>query len=824
MKPINQLISQIIPSKKSNGQVSDNQNQGDARAATQEEAKLKQQMGQFSMGLVSIQDIIAPEAIEVDFTYQKINSRYTRTLFISGYPRMVLANWLSPLINFPYSVDVAMHITPVDTADILKNLRRKITEMEAELTSDIRQGKITNIDTEIKLEDAKTMQEQLAKGAERFYQLGLYVTLSSPSVEELDKMTRQLQSLLGSILLISKRASLQMDEGFKTTLPMGVDKLQVLRNMDTTSLATTFPFTSSELTQDRGLVYGINEHNGSLVIFDRFTMENANMVVFAKSGAGKSYAVKLEALRQLMFGTEVLILDPEQEYQDMTESYGGEYINFSFSSPTKINPFDLSNVYEEGENELGQKIISLHALLKVMLGEMSPQEEATLDRALVATYKAKGITPDPETQTKEPPLMEDLYKALIGMESDEGSNIAARLEKYITGSFRGIFDQHTNVDIRNQLTVFSVRDIEDELRPVAMFLILDFIWTRIRKDKRRRNLVVDEAWYFMQHQDTAAFLHAMAKRARKYYLGVTTITQDVEDFMRSEYGRAIVTNSSIQLLLRQSSAAIPILADVFYLSEGEQRFLMAADIGEGLFFAGQNHIAIRVIASPEEHVVITTNPAEIDQIQSAKAQQEQMINQTTQAITQMKQAQQRSLPAENEAQPPENLPPENQNLPPTAPTTNQVGYDYQPPNQQPNYQPNYQAGYQTGYQSGGQPPQTGQMNVDGSTAAGMDFGGGAAPAYPGVDPNTYQQPPATGYQQPQQASSNIQAGGAPTYPAQPAGNYQNPGQMTVNNEVAGHQPGVNQIANLPPANLPQPEQIQPPVDYQPNFNSPNRNN
>ncbi len=619
--------------------------------AQEQDETLKKQMGQFSMGLVSIQDIIAPEAIEVDFTYQKINSRYSRTLFISGYPRMVLANWLSPLINFPYNVDISMHITPVDTADILKNLRRKITEMEAELTSDIRQGKITNIDTEIKLEDAKTMQEQLAKGAERFYQLGLYVTLTSPSVEELDKMTRQLQSLLGSILLISKKASLQMDEGFKTTLPMGIDKLQVLRNMDTTSLATTFPFTSSELTQDQGIVYGINEHNGSLVIFDRFSMENANMVVFAKSGAGKSYAVKLEAVRQLMFGTEIIILDPEREYEDMTKSYGGEYIEFAFGSSTKINPFDLSNVYEEGENELGQKIISLHALLKVMLGEMTPQEEAALDRALVATYKAKGITPDPETQTKEPPLMEDLYKALIGMENDEGNNIAARLEKYIQGSFRGIFDHHTNVDIRNQLTVFSVRDVEDELRPVAMFLILDYIWTRIRKDKKRRSLIVDEAWYFMKHADTAAFLHSMAKRARKYYLGVTTITQDVEDFMRNDYGRAIVTNSSIQLLLKQSSAAVPILAQTFYLSEGEQRLLMAADVGEGLFFAGQNHVAIRVIASPEEHVVITTNPAEMEQIQAARQQQELMINQTTQAIQQLSQGQTQAAEAYTQTAP-----------------------------------------------------------------------------------------------------------------------------------------------------------------------------
>lgn len=608
---------------------------------------LQDQLKTFSMGLVSVQDIIAPEAIEVDFTYQKINSTFTRTLFIAGYPRMVPANWLSPLINFPYSLDVAMHITPVDIKEVLHDLRRKITEMEAEITSDIRSGKISNIDTEIKLEDAKSMQEQLAKGAERFYQFGLYVTITSTSVDELEKMSKQLQSLLGSMLLVSKKASLQMDEGFKTTLPMGVDKLKILRNMDTTSLATTFPFTSSELTMDRGIVYGINEHNGSLVIFDRFSMENANMVVFAKSGAGKSYAVKLEAIRQIMFGTEILILDPEKEYEDMAASVGGEYINFSFNSPTKLNPFDLSSIYEEGENELGQKIISLHALLKVMLGAMTPEEEATLDRALVATYKAKGITPDPETQTKEPPLMEDLYKALIGFENDAGQNLAMRLEKYIKGSFRGIFDQHTNIDIRNQMTVFTVRDIEEELRPVAMFMILDFIWTRVRKERKKRMLIVDEAWYFMKHQDTASFLHSMAKRARKYYLGVTTITQDVEDFMHSDYGRAIVTNASIQLLLKQSSAAIPILADTFYLSEGEQRLLMAADVGEGLFFAGQNHVAMRVIASPEEHVVITTNPEELAEIQKAKATQAANLAQTTQAMQQLSQAQTAPLVTDN---------------------------------------------------------------------------------------------------------------------------------------------------------------------------------
>ncbi|MBD3250838.1 MAG: DUF87 domain-containing protein [Candidatus Pacebacteria bacterium] len=580
-----------------------------------DEQTLKQQeleqIKEFSRGLVTIQDIIAPEAIEVDFTYQKINSTYTRTLFVAGYPRTVPANWLSPLINFPHQINISMFVFPMDSAEILDNLKRKIAEMEAEIQSDIRSGKISNINTEIKLNDARTIREQLAAGAERFFQFGLYITIKAEDKKELDRVTKAIQSTLGSLLIVSKKSTLQMEDGFKTTLPMGEDKLQVTRNMDTTSLATTFPFTSSELTMDSGILYGINEHNDSLVIFDRFRMENANMLILAKSGAGKSYAVKLEILRQLMFDVEVIVLDPEHEYEELSEMVGGEYINFTFDSEAKINPFDLSAVYEEGQNELGQKILSLHGLLKVMLGEMSAEQEALLDRALVKTYKSKGITPDPATQENEPPLMEDLYKVLIGMENEQADDLAARLEKFIKGSFRGIFDKPSNIDITNQFTVFSVKEMEEELRPIAMYVILDFIWTRIKKNLKKRILVIDEAWYFMKHPDSASFIHSMAKRARKYFLGITTITQDVEDFLHTDYGKAIVSNASIQLLMKQSTASIPILAQTFYLSEGERQLLVSADVGEGVFFAGQNHVALRVVASQEEHEVITTDPAEL---------------------------------------------------------------------------------------------------------------------------------------------------------------------------------------------------------------------
>ena len=566
---------------------------------------------ELGQGMVDVKDLIAPPAIEVDFNHLKIGNRYFRTLFVAGYPRFVSANWLAPLINFDHSMQISMYIYPVEGKSVLDNLRRKTAEMEAEIQTDLERGRIINPSTQAKLEDARSLQQQLVRGAERFFQFGLYVTIPAKSLEELDKVTKEVISTLGSLLIVAKQATLQMEDGLKTTIPTCIDKLMITRNMDTTSLATTFPFTSSELTANEGIMYGINEHNDSLIIFDRFTLENANSVIFAKSGAGKSYMVKLEALRSLMFGTEVVVVDPEAEYKTLSEAVGGEYITFGFRSQAKINPFDLSAIYEEGENELGRKILSLHSLFKVIMGKISASEEATLDRALVLTYKMKGITSDPTTQKNEPPLMEDLYKALIGMEDPLARTLADRIEKFVKGSFVGIFDQHSNINIKNPFTVFSLRDMEEALRPIAMFIILDYIWTRIRKEMKKRILVVDEAWYLMKYPDSANFLYSIAKRARKYYLGLTTITQDVEDFLVSDFGKAIITNSSIQILMKQSPAAIDKIAQTFYLSEGEKQFLLAADVGEGLFFVGPNHVAARVVASPDEHKLITTKPSEL---------------------------------------------------------------------------------------------------------------------------------------------------------------------------------------------------------------------
>jgi len=563
-----------------------------------------------SQGTTNVKDIIAPEAIEVDFSDIKINDTYYRTLFVAGYPRFVNANWLSPLINFPHSLSISMFIYPVDGKGVIEDLRRKIAEMEAELQGDIQRGRIINIDTQVKLEDARSLQEQLAKGAERFFQFGLYITIRDDKKDILDRVTNHIKSALGALLIVAKTASLQIEDGFKTTLPTGLDKLKMNRNMDTTSLATTFPFTSSELTANEGLMYGINEHNDSLVVFDRFTLENANMVVFAKSGSGKSYMVKLEILRSLLFDTEVIVIDPEDEYRKLSDAIGGTYIDFSFGSPNRINPFELPQMNEPDENELAMKIISLHSLLKIMLGTMDPQEEALLDRALVMTYQMKGINRDPATHKLEPPLMEDLYKVLNGMEETVARGLADRLEKYVKGSFQGIFSQKSNVNFGNQLTVFGIKNLTDELRPTAIFIILDYIWTKVKRDLKRRLLVVDEAWYLMKSEDSATFLYGIAKRARKYFLGLTTITQDVEDFLKSDHGKAIVSNSSLQVLMKQSSSAIEKLATTFFLSQGERHLLLTAEVGEALFFAGQNHVAMKVVASPEEHILITTNPQE----------------------------------------------------------------------------------------------------------------------------------------------------------------------------------------------------------------------
>jgi len=559
----------------------------------------------------TLSDALAPREVEIDFTYLRVNDHYYRSFFVSGYPRYVEPNWLEPLISFEHSLNISMFIYPSTSKNILDDLKRKIAEMEATIQTDMERGRALDPAVQVALDDAKSLQEQLVKGAERFFRLALYVTVPAKDKEELNNISKLVESTLGSLSITARATTLQMVEGFNSTAPLDLDVLKLDHNMDTTSLATTFPFTTSELTSNEGIIYGINEHNGSLIIFDRFSLENANSVVFAKSGAGKSYMVKLEAVRYLMFGTQVIIIDPEHEYLKLCQAVGGDYVDFSSNSAVNINPFELSSIAEEGENELGRKILTLTGFLKLVLGQLDASQSAILDRALVTTYRLKGITQDPKTQHLPPPLMEDLYKVLVGMEDKSAQELAYRLERFIKGSLAGIFSAPSNLELNSQLIVFSVRDLADQLRPLAMYLILDYIWTKIRKNVQKRLLVVDEAWYMMQNEDSAEFLVGIAKRARKYYLGVTTITQDVEDFLAEDRGKAIISNSSIQVLLKQAPASIEKVAKVFNLSEGEKLLLLSAGVGQGLFFAGPTHVAMSVVASPEEHKLITTNPAEV---------------------------------------------------------------------------------------------------------------------------------------------------------------------------------------------------------------------
>ena len=561
---------------------------------------------------LTLQDTIAPQELEIDFSHLRINQSYYRTFFVSGYPRFVEPNWLEPLISFEHSMTISMFIYPTKSAGVLDDLKRKIAEMEATIQTDLERGREVDPSVAVALEDARALQEQLAKGAERFFQYSLYINVPSRSQEELRNTSQLVESTLGSISITARPTTLQMQEGFNSTMPLGKDVLYLPHNMDTTSLATTFPFTSSELTSPEGVIYGINEHNESLIIFDRFSQENANSVVLATAGAGKSYFVKLESLRSLMFGTEVIIIDPEKEYEDLAKAVGGDYINFSTTSPVKINPFELPPATGKGEDELGKKILSLIGFLKLVLGDINAQETAILDRAINATYRLKGITSTANIDKHtEAPLMEDLYKVLIGMEETVAANLAIRLERFIKGSLAGIFSAPSNIKIQNPFTVFSVRELPDQLRPLAMHLILDYIWTKIRHELKKRILVVDEAWYMMKYPDSASFLVELVKRSRKYYLGVTTISQDVEDFLGQDRGKEIISNSAMQILLKQAPVSVEKIGQTFNLSQGEKRLLVSSGVGRGLFFAGNTHIAMRIVASDEEHKLITTNPKEI---------------------------------------------------------------------------------------------------------------------------------------------------------------------------------------------------------------------
>ncbi|MFA6526160.1 MAG: ATP-binding protein [Candidatus Buchananbacteria bacterium] len=604
------------------GQVAEPTKAQERQAEVKELATAKEMIEEeriYRRGVVSVRDLISPAALEINPNHLKLGELFVRTLFVFEYPRYIAVGWFAPIINMDIAADISMYFYPVKSAVILKQLKKKVGVLEAGIVGAAEKGSPRDPLAETALRDMEKLRDDLTQGVEHFFQISLYVTLYAKTLEELDMTSERLENFFGQTLIYSRRVFYQAEQGFNSTMPMAYDELQVYINMNSSPAASSFPFVSSDLTSDRGVLYGINRHNNSLILFDRFSLQNANMVVFATSGAGKSYAIKLEVLRSMMFGTEVLIIDPEREYSHLCEAVGGTYIDISLNSEGKINPFDFPRAIGEDAKPadiIRNAVITVKGLVRLMIGDATPEEDSIIDRALLETYAKKDITPEADLRYVQPPIMTDFLDILEGMEGAE--KIVIKMKKYTEGTFAGLLNNPTNVQLENQLVVFSVRDLEDELKPLAIYTIVNHIWNVVRSVLKKRLLVVDEAWWLMQREDSAKFIFALVKRCRKYYLGVTTITQDVNDFLTSPYGQAIVNNSAIQILLKQSPAAIDLIQKTFLLTEGEKYLLLECGVGEGIFFAGAKHVAIKTTASYSEDQLITSDPRQLLEIEAAK--------------------------------------------------------------------------------------------------------------------------------------------------------------------------------------------------------------
>lgn len=585
------------------------------------EAAIPQTM--YQKGIAALHDILAPAALEINSNYLRLGKKFTKSFFVFNYPRFLNTNWFAPMVNLDKTLDISLFVSPVDTGTALKNLRKKVAQVESEISMREDRGLVRDPMLETAYHDLEDLRDKLQQAREKLFKFGLYITVYANSLDELNKVETSIRSILDAKLAYSKPAIYQQAEGFNSTLPLANDELQINTTMNSGPIAATFPFVSSDLTSDNGILYGINRHNNSLILFDRFSLENANTVIFGKSGGGKSYASKLEILRSMMLGTEVIIIDPENEYQYLAETIGGAFFKISLTSENHLNPFDLSLPKEDesAADILRSNIINLVGLIRIMLGGLTPEEDAIIDSAITQTYASRDITPTSDFSKSVMPTMSDLKTILDNMTGAE--SLSRRLEKFVTGSYAGFLNNPTNLEVNNKLVVFSIRDMEEELRPVAMYVILHFIWNIVRRELKKRILMVDEAWWLMKYEDGASFMFGIAKRARKYFLGVTTITQDVTDFLSSAYGKPILTNSSLQFLFKQSPANIDVLQKTFNLTDEEKFLLLESEVGEGLFFAGQKHVAIKVIASYTEDQIITSDPAQLLQIEKAKKDLEQ---------------------------------------------------------------------------------------------------------------------------------------------------------------------------------------------------------
>ncbi|MEK7108953.1 MAG: DUF87 domain-containing protein [Patescibacteria group bacterium] len=574
----------------------------------------------YKQGVLELQDVIAPSALKITPREINLGDKIARTFFVMSYPRVLTDSWFAPIINLDQVLDISIFIHPIDSADILKKFQKKVAEVQSQIMSREEKGMVRDPILDTAYKDLEDLRDQLQQAQERIFDVGVYITIYGESDEALDKAESGIKSMLESRLVYVKPALFQQEQGFKSVLPLGHDELGVNSKLNSSPLSSIFPFVSFDLTSDKGILYGVNRHNASLVLFDRFSLENYNSVIFAKSGSGKSYATKLEILRTLMFDTEVIVIDPEREYEFLAQTVGGRYFNISLNSENHINPFDLAAPREDESpaDVLRSNIVALVGMFRIMLGGLSPEEDAIIDKAISETYALKDITVDSNFAEVEPPLLSDFELVLAGMQGSE--SLVQRLSKYTKGTWSGFINQPTNVDLNKKFVVFSVRDMEDDLKPVAMYLITHYIWNAVRKNLKKRLLVIDEAWWMMKSDDTASFLYGMAKRGRKYYLGLATITQDVDDFLKSPYGLPMITNSSIQLLLKQSPTTIDTLQKTFNLSDEEKYLLLESDVGEGIFFAGLKHVAIKVIASYTEDQIITSDPSQVLALKRARSE------------------------------------------------------------------------------------------------------------------------------------------------------------------------------------------------------------
>ncbi|MBD3238309.1 MAG: DUF87 domain-containing protein [Candidatus Moranbacteria bacterium] len=583
----------------------------------------------YQKGLATVKDLIAPASFTVSPTFLRVGDRYVKTLFVVTFPRYLQTGWLTPIINMDKMMDITMFIHPIETHVIMKALRKTATQVQSRMSLETQAGKIRDPLLETSIQDIEALRDRLQQGTERFFRFGVYLTIYGASRQEIDELESNIEALMESRLIYLKPAAFRMEQAFASNLPLANDEIDASTNLNTSPLSTSFPFVSSNLSSSEGILYGINRHNNSLILFDRFKMENANMVVFAKSGSGKSYACKLEVLRSMMFGIQVIVIDPENEYKHLCDAVGGTFVKISLNSANNINPFDLPKLDpgDDPEEVLRGNVANILGLMKIVLGNITPEEDSILDKAIHEAYAVKDIYPDSanfENAIKDPPTLSILYDVLRNMSG--GEDLAIRLEKYTQGTFAGFLNKKTNVRLNNQLIVFNIRDMEEILRPVAMYLILQYIWNEIRSELKKRLLVVDEAWIMMVHEDAGNFMFQIAKRCRKYYTGLTTITQDVSDFINSRYGKPIISNSSLQLLLKQSPSSIDIISETFYLTDQEKFLLLESSVGEGIFFAGLKHAAIKVVASYTEDQIITSNPEQLIEIAKAKEEMREQRN------------------------------------------------------------------------------------------------------------------------------------------------------------------------------------------------------